>query len=164
MTDVKATGGRRSRSLDDNVGVRIIRIAEVFARLSKSAIEDVWGLRNVDLRVLNVLDGGEKASVVEIARRTHIDKGWVSRAVQRLSERKLVNREYSDPDSRYFSVVLSPAGRDLLDRIRPAVERGERAVLEGIDEAAFKAELDRLLANLERIVDASQRRTAVEPS
>jgi len=64
------------RTLEDLVPVRIVRLAEVIARLATQSIESTVGLRNTDLRLLNLLDGTEGVTVNEIARRAHVDKAW----------------------------------------------------------------------------------------
>ncbi|MBO9669589.1 MAG: winged helix-turn-helix transcriptional regulator [Sphingobium sp.] len=145
------------RSLEDNVGVRLIRLAEVFARLAKIGVEEPWGLRNTDLRILNTLDGAGSVPISEIARRTHVDKAWISRSVRELVEKGLVDRSEDPADSRVSLAILTTAGRDLLDRIRPSVIAAEKNVLQGIDEHVFKRDLSRLLANVEDVLDAAER-------
>jgi DNA-binding MarR family transcriptional regulator len=138
--------------LEDNVGVRIVRIAEVFQRLAKLGVEEPWGLRQTDLRILNVLDGVESVPVSEIARRTHVDKAWISRSIRQLVAKDLVERRANPDDSRMTLAALTAKGRGLLNEIRPHVVWHERRVLKGIDGASFKRDLDRLLANAEAIL------------
>lgn len=145
------------RSLEDNVGVRLVRLAEVFARLAKLGVEEPWGLRNTDLRILNTLDGAGSVPISEIARRTHVDKAWISRSVRELVEKGFVDRSEDPADSRVSLAILTDAGRDLLDRIRPSVIAAERDVLQGIDERVFKQGLSRLLTNAEDMLDAAER-------
>lgn len=142
--------------LEDNVGVRIVRLAEVFARLAKLGVERPWGLRSTDLRILNVLDGSDSVAISEIARRTHVDKAWISRSVNRLVDSGLVRRVAADGDSRLSLVRLTARGRALLADIRPHVERAEQHVLDGIKAERFKRDLDRLLANAEAILAQRQ--------
>lgn len=143
-------------SLEDNVGVRLVRLAEVFARLAKMGVEEPWGLRNTDLRILNTLDGAGSMPISEIARRTHVDKAWISRSVRDLAEKGLVERADNPDDSRVLLAVLTQEGRDLLDQIRPSVILAEKRVLTGINEQAFKKNLDRLLANVEDLLGAAE--------
>jgi DNA-binding MarR family transcriptional regulator len=46
-------------------------------------------------------------------------------------------------------VALSAKGRALLEQVRPLAAARETRLLDGIDEPAFKASLDRLMANAE---------------
>ena len=143
-------------TFEDNVGVRIVRLAEVFSRLARIGVEGPWGLRGTELRILNILDRVDSVPISEIARRTHVDKAWISRSVRDLEHKGLVTRRGDKADSRRTHAVLSAAGRALLDEIRPFVVWHETRVLQGIDGQAFKQDLDRLLANAESILEVAE--------
>ena len=145
------------RSLEDLVAVRIVRIAEVMARLATRTIEARVGLRNTDLRLLNLLDGTEGVTVNEIARRAHVDKAWVSRSLRHLEQAGLVTRKSARNDSRLTVVGLCAKGRALLEQVRPLAVAREAHLLEGIDPDTFKASLDRLMLNAEQLLDAPER-------
>lgn len=141
------------KSLEDLVAVRIVRIAEVIARLAIQTIERRFGLRNTDLRLMNLLDGKQGVTVNEIARRAHIDKAWVSRSLRELESCGLVARRSHRPDSRVRMVSLSAKGRALLERVRPLAATHERELLAGLDEDQFKLQLERLLANADAMLE-----------
>ena len=141
-----------TRTLEDLVAVRIVRIAEVMARLATQTIETTVGLRNTDLRLMNLLDGTDGVTVNEISRRAHVDKAWVSRSLRHLENAGLVMRKSNRQDSRLTVVSLSPKGRALLEQVRPIAVARETRLLDGIDPVAFKASLDRLMQNAERLL------------
>jgi DNA-binding MarR family transcriptional regulator len=141
------------RSLEDLVAVRVVRIAEVCARLATQTIEARVGLRNTDLRLMNLLDRTDSVTVNEIARRAHLDKAWVSRSLRELEKSGLVIRRGSRMDSRLRMVSLSAKGRAALEEVRPLAAAREKRLLDGIDETRFKAELDRLMANAEAMLE-----------
>lgn len=143
------------KSLEDLVAVRIVRIAEVISRLATQTIEARVGLRNTDLRLMNLLDGTEGVTVNEIARRAHVDKAWVSRSLRELEKSGLVTRRSVRADSRVCMVGLSAKGRAMLEQVRPLASTREARLLDGIDTRGFKADLDRLMANAEAML-ASQ--------
>lgn len=143
-------------TLEDNVGIRILRLAELFARLAKLGVAQPWGLRQTDLRILNLLDGRTSVPISEIARLTYVDKAWISRSVRELVGKGLVERSHSPSDSRISLAMLTEQGRALLNEIRPSVLSHERKVLEGIDERAFKLELERLLANADAMLQLAE--------
>jgi DNA-binding MarR family transcriptional regulator len=149
----RPTGGS---SLEDLVAVRVVRIAEVVARLATRTIEGKVGLRNTDLRILNLLDRTDGVSVNEIARRAHVDKAWVSRSLRHLETAKLVIRSRRQQDSRISVIALTPRGRARLNQVRPLAENHELRLLAGIDKALFKGQLDRLMINAERLLAAGQ--------
>lgn len=148
-----ATAGIEA-SLEDLVAVRIVRIAEVVARLATQTIEARVGLRNTDLRLMNLLDRADGVSVNEIARRAHVDKAWVSRSLRHLEESGLVTRKSTRKDSRVSVIDLSAKGRALLEQVRPLAAAREARLLDGIDKDAFKASLDRLMANAESMLES----------
>jgi DNA-binding MarR family transcriptional regulator len=142
----------KRKSLEDLVAVRIVRIAEVIARLATQTIEAQVGLRNTDLRLMNLLDRSEGITVNEIARRAHVDKAWVSRSLRELQKSGLVTRRSLREDSRLCVIDLSARGRALLEQVRPLASAREARLLAGIDRAGFKADLDRLMANAEAML------------
>ena len=141
-------------SLEDLVAVRVVRIAEVVARLATRTIEAEVGLRNTDLRILNLLDRTDGVTVNEIARRAHVDKAWVSRSLRRLEAGGLVLRSSLPQDSRVSLIALTASGRARLNQVRPLAENHESRLLAGIDKALFKGQLDRLMLNAERLLAA----------
>ena len=53
---------------------------------------------------------------------------------------------------RLTVVALSAKGRTVLEQVRPLAMVRETLLLDGIDKAAFKASLDRLMANAESML------------
>lgn len=141
-----------STSLEDLVAVRIVRIAEVVTRLATRSIEAKIGLRNTDLRILNLLDRTDGVTVNEIARRAHLDKAWISRSLRQLESDGLVMRNSLQQDSRLSVITLTARGRARLNQVRPLAEDHEVRLLEGIDSAVFKRQLDRLMINAEALL------------
>ena len=138
------------------VAVRIVRIAEVVTRLATQTIEATVGLRNTDLRILNLLDRTAGVAVNEIARRAHVDKAWISRSLRQLETDGLVIRSSLQQDSRVSVITLTARGKALLNQVRPLADAHEARLLEGIDKSAFKGQLDRLMANAESLLLAGQ--------
>lgn len=145
------------RSLDDNIGVRLSRLAEVFTRLARLGVEQPYGLRSTELRILNTLDGAESVPINAIARKTHVDKAWISRSVRDLEAKGLVGRRADTEDSRKMHAFLTDPGRALLNEIRPSARAAELRVLAGTDEERLKADLDSVLHNAEAILANAER-------
>ena len=93
-------------------------------------------------------------SVNEIARRAHVDKAWVSRSLRHLESSGLVGRSGLQRDSRLTLITLTARGRAKLAQVRPLAADHESRLLAGIDKAAFKAHLERLMANAEALLTA----------
>lgn len=140
--------GAEAQGLNDHISVRVVRLSEALARIATRTIERRWGLKNTDLRLLNTLDGLEEGlPVSELARRVHVDKGWISRSVRELETRGLVAVRPDPADPRRLLVVLSDEGRERLELVRPFALQGELTLLEGLDARLLKSMLERLEAN-----------------
>ncbi len=149
----KAAAEDETRSLETLVAVRLVRIAEVISRLATQTIEARFGLRNTDLRIMNMLDQTEGVTVNEIARRAHIDSAWISRSIRHLETEGLLTRRAHPRDSRLRIVALTDKGAMLLDEVRPVALARELRLLEGIDAPAFRDGLAQLLSNAEAMLD-----------
>ena len=140
-------------TFNDHIAVRIVRVSEALARIATRRIEARWGLKNTDLRVLNVLDGSVPLPVAEVSRRTHVDKAWISRTLKSLEARGLIGRTTDRWDARLALVSLTAEGQALLEEVRPEALNNEARLLGGVDGRRLKAMLDRLEANAEAILD-----------
>ena len=145
-----------TRSLETLVTVRLVRIAEVVSRLATQTIEARFGLRNTDLRIMNMLDQTEGVTVNEIARRAHIDSAWISRSIRHLEAEGLLARRTHPGDSRLRIVALTDKGARLLDEVRPVALAREARLLKGIDAPGFREGLARLLSNAEAMLDEGE--------
>ena len=153
MTKQTPARAAEAATLNDHIAVRIVRVSEALARIAPRRIEARWGLKNTDLRVLNVLDGAVPLPVAEVSRRTHVDKAWISRTLKSLDERGLVERSPDRWDGRLALVSLTPKGRALLEEVRPHALENQARLLEGIDGSRLKRLLDQLEANAEAILE-----------
>lgn len=149
----------QAKGLNDHIAVRVARITEIVTRMATRTIEARWGLRNTDLRLLNVLDGAGQIPVSELSRRAHVDKAWVSRSLRDLERRKLVKRSTDRRDTRLSLVSLSEHGQSLLDEVRPFALRSEIDLLKGIDARLLKRLLDQLEVNAESALQALNARS-----
>jgi DNA-binding MarR family transcriptional regulator len=89
-----------------------------------------------------------------VAQHTAMDKVAVSRAVARLVERGLLERDTHGDDRRRSVLALSGRGRQVHDQVVPLALGHERALLAALDPGE-RATLDRLLARLDHALDAA---------
>lgn len=140
--------------LRDHIVARTCRLADAMLGVSSRHIKTMWKISNTDLRLLSALEGGEPMTIVQISRRALVDQAWVSRSLQQLAKKKLVQRQKNPQDSRATLVTLTRRGREILEESRPYAEWSERVLLKGMDEAMLKALLDQLEANTQDMLDA----------
>ena len=106
-----------------------------------------FGLAVTEWRIMAVLGRFPELSAGEVAERTAMDKVAVSRALARLLERGLVQRDTHGADRRRSVLELSPVGYTVYDEVAPMALECERQLLANLDDAD-RAQLDVLLAKL----------------
>lgn len=106
-----------------------------------------FGLAVTEWRIMAVLGRYPELSAGEVAERTAMDKVAVSRALARLLERGLVQRDTHGSDRRRSVLELSPVGYTVYDEVAPMTLECERQLLANLDETD-RAQLDILLAKL----------------
>lgn len=146
------------QSLEYLAQTRLVRVAEAIERLASRTICPRFGLRNTDLRILNLLDRIDGLSVNELARRAHVDKAWISRSLQALTEAGLVERRRDEKDSRVTIITLTENGREKLEEVRPIAKASETRLFDGIDKNVFKQSLEQLMVNVESALNKLERK------
>jgi len=129
------------------------RLSVLSNRLSSAisrAYIDRHAIGVTEWRVMAVLGRYPERSASEVARRTAMDKVAVSRAVARLQQAGLLEREVHDGDRRRSVLRLSPAGREVHDEVAPQALAFEQRLLEGMD-ARERELLFRLLDRLDEL-------------
>ncbi len=137
--------------MDGFVTVRIVQLAEMISRGASRVFEARFGVKNTELRILTQL-GGEPLPVNELARRTHVDKAWISRSIRPLEQRGLVMRMPHPTDNRASLVALTEDGLELVRRFAPVARARNRRLISGLDEAKVQAMLDALMVRAEDIL------------
>ena len=77
------------------------------------------------------------ASQTELANGTYKDAPTVSRIIDKLARKKLVERKRYPNDRRRYLVSITTTGRQVHDRISPYVQNLRQQTWEGLDEEDF---------------------------
>jgi DNA-binding MarR family transcriptional regulator len=97
--------------------------------------------------VLILIDRNDGLSQSSLARALGIERSTMVAVIDRLEDRKLVQRRPSATDGRSYALSLSPSGDRLLAETRPRVRRHEKRLTAGLEPG----ELETLIDLLQRI-------------
>ena len=125
-------------ALEEFLPFRLNRLAAEVSEQMSAIYADRFDLDIPTWRVLATLAGGGRtAQDIVASTRTH--KSTISRAVQDLEARGLVERAISDADRRASMLRLTAAGRKLFQQLLPLVLTFQDSLLAQIDTAEAKA-------------------------
>lgn len=94
--------------------------------------------------VLAVIAANPGINQLTIAAALDIERAGLGRLVDRLVQQGLVTRIASVVHRRYYALHLTVAGRKLLDRVRPVIAEGEKALADRLGATAYNNVLQAL--------------------
>lgn len=109
---------------------------------------------------LQIMRDAGPQTVSALSRRIRLTPGAVSRLVDQLVDKRLVDRAESERDRRQKVLQLTPAGARLIGHLESARAAGMRRLIDGLDDG-LAADLERVLA---RVVGALKEKQAGESS
>jgi DNA-binding MarR family transcriptional regulator len=117
-----------------------------------TVFEDRYGISMPEWKVLAIIAGKPGLSAVSVARLAQMDTVAVSRAVTKLMDRGLIDRELDSEDRRRSVLDLSETGKQLHAEIVPLAMELEASLMEDFSEEERNA-----LAKAIRFLDAKSR-------
>jgi MarR family transcriptional regulator, temperature-dependent positive regulator of motility len=112
-----------------------------------SAMSRDFDVGRDEFNVLSCLSSHGPMAAKTICEVTGRPKNSISRAVTRLSERKMIRRKTNPLDRRESSLILNESGRKLYERVLPIAIDRQSAMLSGLSSAE-RALLDQVLNKL----------------
>ncbi|MGD9918892.1 MAG: MarR family winged helix-turn-helix transcriptional regulator [Paenirhodobacter sp.] len=94
--------------------------------------------------LIQLAEGGDGISQTELAHRLGLDGSSLVRLIDLLEARGFVAREVDAQDRRAKRLVLCPAGREEVARVRAALDRIEAELLADLDDGALAGLFDAL--------------------
>ncbi len=98
-------------------------------------IETRYGLTRPDFAALYSVGLKEGVAAKNIVASVGLPKNTLSRAIQRLLQRRLLRREPDRDDLRSYALRLTHAGRAIFDETMPLMVQQQSAMLAGLNEA-----------------------------
>lgn len=130
----------------------IYRAATAVRNRVERAVLSAHGLSWGGFTILFVLWVWGPLEAARLAEECGLAKGTLTGMVGTLESRGLVDRDRMAADRRRVSVRLTPAGRDLIERVFPDFNSVETAVVEGLDSTEVE-DLSRLLRIVTRTAE-----------
>jgi DNA-binding MarR family transcriptional regulator len=152
-----------------SINFRVHTLASSFFKGATQYYGAHFGIALPEMRVLSNLGSEGPLAAHQIVALTAMDKALVSRVLTMLNRRRLIGSSARKSDPRRRTWDLTPAGQDLVDRLRPEWRRREAIIQAGLsdDERAVLADLlDRLFLASEtlRAGEATGLETATTPA
>ncbi|MFC7047740.1 MarR family winged helix-turn-helix transcriptional regulator [Emcibacter nanhaiensis] len=126
---------------------RLSYLSNIVGRRLATIYSEKFGIAPPEWKVLAHLNRFPDISAAEVADKTALDKVAVSRAVNSLLDKGLVERSYAREDRRRSILNLSDKGRETYNQIEPLVRDYESVLLNALDDEE-KQDLDRLITKL----------------
>ncbi len=147
LNDAAAATPGETLMLERFLPYRLSVLSNTVSKAIAKLYADRFGITIPEWRVMAVLGRFGPSSAAEICKATAMDKVQVSRALQRLSERRLVTRRTDKVDRRRAMVAMTPKGRTVYDEIVPLALSREEILLQGLSRDE-QTQLDALLNKL----------------
>lgn len=123
---------------------RLSRLADTLNRAASLAYGRRYDLTLTAWRTLAILSGREPTTAKEIAQRSRVDKGWISRSLAELERRGLIERAPNGEDNRSVSLRLTDQGRRLVSQVAPLSRERHETLLAPLPTAEREAFLKAL--------------------
>ncbi|MEM6305298.1 MAG: MarR family transcriptional regulator [Pseudomonadota bacterium] len=124
--------------------------AEASSLSFQKAYKGKYGMLRTEWRVLFHLGLYGSMTASEIGARAKLHKTKISRAVQRLTTRRMITRARDEADRRVEHLTLTPTGRAAYADLRQIAERYEAELVAGLSPAEVQA-LRRALIKLSEV-------------
>ncbi len=120
---------QQALELEGFLPYRLSLLSNTVSSTIASVYQDKFGISMVQWRIMAVLAEYPGSSADDVCQRTKMEKSVVSRAVARLLERYLINREFDQSDKRCSILKLSSTGQSVYAEVMPITESFEEKLL-----------------------------------
>lgn len=145
---------KRLESIVDMPLYRFSRLLSEAGSLIVRVCEGQFGITRREWRILSYLAPHDGVPPSGLSRMAGLDKAQTSRTVASMMEKGLLLRTALPSDRRHAVLQLTPAGRELHDRILPLIRHINRELLSVLSTAEIEqldAMLDRLQTQAEQV-------------
>lgn len=138
----------------DSIGGQMVSLITLMRREVESRMV-AHGLTDAQWKPLWMLRAGRATTAIELAREMDVDAGAITRLVDRLEAKHLVERVRSDADRRVVHLRLTADGEAAADRVPHVLAAVNNDLLRGFSESEWK-QLRKLIERMAANVQAAQ--------
>mgnify|MGYP000054578887 FL=1 len=92
-----------------------------------------YGLKKIDIDVLYFLShSGKQDTAKDIANLIYVSKAHVSKAIENLHQKALIDLIADPSDRRYVHISISGSGQQIVDEIKQIRDKTEKILFDGI--------------------------------
>lgn len=96
-------------------------------------IMQTYGLKKIDIDVLYFLShSGKQDTAKDIANLIYVSKAHVSKAIENLHQKALIDLIADPSDRRYVHISISASGQQIVDEIKQIRAKTEKILFDGI--------------------------------
>lgn len=96
-------------------------------------IMQTYGLKKIDIDVLYFLShSGKQDTAKDIANLIYVSKAHVSKAIENLHQKALIDLIADPSDRRYVHIRISASGQQIVDEIKQIRAKTEKILFDGI--------------------------------
>jgi len=139
-------------------GVLLREVARLHAHSQREQVACCNGTTSTQCLILTEVGRCGPMTLAELGRRTSLDKGWLSRAVETLVRNGLLTKALGDTDRRTIRIALSPAGKTRYQQLNETLNAHAERVMARIPPAE-REQVAHALAQLYQALQAE----ATEP-
>ena len=135
--------------VEDSIGYLVNRLAQTLGRELDRRMIDL-GLTDAQWKPLLLLHQGKCSTAADLSRMACHDTGAVTRLLDRLEAKSLVNRQRSAEDRRVIHLELTAEGRSVASEVPKLIVQLANQVLAGFSQEEFllfREMLNRALVN-----------------
>ena len=140
-------------------GVLLREVARLHAHSQRERVACCNGTTSTQCLILTEVGRNGPLTLADLGRRTSLDKGWLSRAVEALVQEGLLTKALGDADRRTIRIALSPDGETRFQQLNETLNAHAERVMARIPPAE-REQVAHTLALLHQAFQAEAAATA----
>ena len=136
-SNVVTSNNLKGRDVMDTptAGVLLREVARLHVHSQREQVACCNGTTSTQCLILTEVARFGPMTLADLGRRTSLDKGWLSRAVEALVQEDLLTKTLGDTDRRTIRIALSPAGETRFQQLNETLNAHAQRVMARIPQA-----------------------------